>query len=187
MVSHATSADDATALAHLPSAQVNPVNQNSDVLLTGPLARALGFNKKPTSRPYDSIIYLDTGDMNLTRPDADPNKYDIVSTVEHEMDEVLGMGSNLDDVAGGGSVLSDPVYPQDLFRYDAGGNRSYTTNINAVSYFSLDGTTHLAQFNQDSSGDFGDWYSINGDQVPQVQDAFGTPGVALDLGTEKRA
>src|SRR6185295_9268981 len=49
----------------------------------------------------------------------------------------------------------------------------------------LDGNTHLAQFNQDAGGDFGDWYSPGG-QTPQIQDAFATAGSAPVLGVELR-
>ncbi len=74
---------------------------------------------------------------------------------------------------------------EDLFRYDQNGNRSYTTTESAEAFFSLDGTTDLARFNQDASGDFNDWFST-GSHTPQVQDAFATPGVTPDLGVELR-
>jgi len=49
-----------------------------------------------------------------------------------------------------------------------------------VSYFSVDGgTTNLVNFNQGTVGDRHDW-AISG--TPRVQDAFGTPGSAPDLG-----
>ena len=76
--------------------------------------------------------------------------------------------------------------PEDLFRYDAGGARIYSTNAGASSYFSLDGLTNLAQFNQVASGDFGDWLSFGGGQIPQVQDAFAPPNSSPVLGVELR-
>jgi hypothetical protein len=48
-----------------------------------------------------------------------------------------------------------------------------------LAYFSLDGTTDLAQFdNQNDGGDFGDWQSnpLPTGVSPKVQDAFATPG-----------
>ncbi len=72
---------------------------------------------------------------------------------------------------------------EDLFRYDQNGSRSYTTTESAEAFFSLDGTTDLARFNQDATGDFNDWYST-GPHTAQVQDAFATPGTTPDLGVE---
>ncbi len=51
LVSHATTADDAAALAHLPAGSANPVNNNQNVNLELPLARALGFSAAPPARP----------------------------------------------------------------------------------------------------------------------------------------
>ena len=79
-----------------------------------------------------------------------------------------------------------PVLPEDVFRYDALGARSFTTDANAASYFSLDGTTALARYNQHQGGDFQDWYSYYGGQTPQVQDAYGTRGSMPVLGVELR-
>lgn len=178
------SADDLTAQAHLTNGASNPVNGNTQVALTTPNLRALGFNG---SVPMDSTIGLNTSLMFLNRNSVDPNKYDLQAVVAHEIDEVLGTGSSLDGLSNYPATKpSDPINAMDLFRYDANGNRSLTTNVNAVSYFSLDGTTHLAQFNQDDRGDFGDWYSI-GSHTPQVQDAFGSPGVVINPNVEYRA
>jgi hypothetical protein len=176
LVSHATTANDTLALSHLPNTTNNPVNGDPNIDVSTANLRALGINVNPGS---DSTIGLNTSIMNLSRSGTkDPNKYDLYSVAAHEINEALGFGSNLD--FGGGS---GPVRPQDLFRYDQNGARSYTRDSSAQAYFSLDGPTKLARFNQDSTGDFGDWYSPGG-QTPQVQDAFGTPGAAPDLGVE---
>ena len=37
--------------------------------------------------------------------------------------------------------------------------RSYSTSGTDVSFFSIDGTNMLVQFNQNSGADFGDWFS----------------------------
>jgi len=124
--------------------------------------------------------------MNLSSFATDPNMFSLFSTVSHEMDEALGFGSILNGLANGDAAPTDPVLPQDLFRYDGSGNRSLTTDLNATSYFSFDGTTDLVQFNQFDGGDFGDWFSYNATVVPQVQDAFLSPGVNPILGVELR-
>jgi hypothetical protein len=180
LASHATTANDATALANLPNQANNPVNNTPNMDIATANARALGFSTPPG---VDSTISLNTSIMNLSPPPAtqNPNHFSLFSAAAHEINEALGFGSNLDF---GSNSTSGNVTPQDLFRYGtAAGVRSYTTNPNAQSFFSIDGTAHLARFNQDSSGDFGDWWSPGG-QTPQVQDAFATAGASPDLGVE---
>lgn len=183
---HATTADDATALAHLPGGPNNPVNGDTNVSLTLPLARALGFSADPPPGQPDGIIYLNITNMNLSSSIVDTNKYSLFAAVCHEMDEVLGFASALDGLANGAPAPTGSVSPEDLFRYDTLGARSFTTDVNAASYFSLDGTTQLARFNQYQGGDFQDWYSYYGGQTPQVQDAFGTEGTMPVMGVELR-
>src|SRR5207244_5345433 len=109
---------------------------------------------------------------------TDPTKFSLFATVCHEIDEVLGMSSSLNNLANGAPPPSGPIAPEDLFRYDGSGARSFNTAANAAAYFSLDGTTDLAQFNQYSGGDYQDWYSWPfGAATPRVQDAFATHGV----------
>jgi hypothetical protein len=106
-------------------------------------------------------------------------QYDLQAVVEHEIDEVLGMGSGLNLPA------NFPRYarPQDLFRYNNSGGRSFDTSGSVSSFFSIDGTTLLVQFNQNGSADYGDWIT----NVPAlVQDAFATPGSHPVLGVELR-
>ena len=54
-------------------------------------------------------------------------------------------------------------------------------------YFSLDGTTDLAQFNQGPPWRLRRLVRIFGGQTPQVQDAFSPPGGTPVLGVELRA
>ena len=185
LVAAATTPDDSTALAHLPVQTGNPVNNNANVFVKFPEAWELGMISA-TPGQYAGTISLYTGIMNLSDAQTDPSKYSLFSVTCHEIDEILATASALNDVKPGAETFADPVYTEDLFRYDASGNRSYTTNINATSYFSLDGTNDLAQFNQVNSGDFGDWYSYYGGVVPQVQDAFFTPGANPKLRVELR-
>jgi hypothetical protein len=65
----------------------------------------------------------------------------LLSTVEHEIDEVLGLGSDLGQAD---PFFNDPT-PEDLFRYDSAGNRSYTTNPGALAFFSISGLPSLAR------------------------------------------
>jgi hypothetical protein len=81
----------------------------------------------------------------------------------------------------GAPFNADPS-PEDLFRYDASGARSFSTNACTgapAAYLSLDGTNRLAQFNNcDDGGDYADWQSspLPKGLNPEVQDAFGIPG-----------
>ncbi|HWE49511.1 MAG TPA: NF038122 family metalloprotease [Bryobacteraceae bacterium] len=162
---------DSTALSVLPLGVNNPVTGTNLLGAKTAELKALGFDVPPGG--YDGIIGLNT---SITNVNGGP--YNLLSVVEHEMDEVLGLGSNL------GQSFSAYPAPEDLFRYDASGNRSYTTDTSADAYFSLDGTNLLAQFdNQGDGGDWGDWQSnprpsgVN----PKVQDAFATPNSTPSL------
>jgi hypothetical protein len=171
--SDASTTNDTLALAHLPGGSANPVTGSGYVRVKTANLRALGFTGYTSGLAggVDGIIGLHTSQMNLSRASIDPNKYDLMATAEHEMDEVLGLCSGLD------SSSSDP-FPEDLFRYTTSGSRTYTTGGDNA-YFSLDGVTDLARFNQNtdgySGGDYGDWWS-SGARAPQVQDAAITPG-----------
>ena len=179
---HATTANDTYALAHLPyglsntapPSLTNPVNGNTIIRAHSANLRAIGLTNYIAELPggVDGIVSLNTSIMNLTRTSIDPSKYDLLSVAEHEMDEVLALGSGLQD--------SDGPFPQDLFRYSSAGARTFTTSGDDA-WFSLDGTNLLVQFNQQSDGDYGDWHTSS---TPRVQDAFGTPGATPDMGVE---
>jgi hypothetical protein len=178
------SANDVTAIATLPNQATNPVNGNASVQLTTPLLRALGFNAPEAS---DGTILLNMSIINISRTGTqNPSFYDLQAVAGHETDEVLGIG-------GTGSVLpttSGPVGVLDLYRYSAVGTRSFTTSTSAAPYFSLDGgVTDLVHFNQAGGGsDYSDWgdgatpADGQGNSPPQMQDAFGTPGVDINIG-----
>lgn len=185
LVAAATTPDDSTALARLPVQTDNPVNGNADIGVKTALALDLGL-VTGTSGENVGTVLLNTSIMNLSDAQNNPDNYSLFSTVCHEIDEVLATGSALDEVNQGTIPATGIVFPEDLFRYGAPGVRSYTTSSSATSYFSLDGTNDLAQFNQVASGDYGDWYSYYGGQIPQVQDAFATPGASPNLGVELR-
>jgi len=171
----ATSADDFTALANLPAVTYNPVNNGRTLDIHTALLRALGVSDFTLS---DGTISLNTSLMNLSSDGPqNPSKYSLFAVTQHEIDEVLGLGSSLF-----GTTAPANISPEDLFRYDQSGSRTYTTSSTTQAYFSLDGVTDIARFNQDGVGDFGDWYSPGG-QTPQVQDAYATPGATPTLGS----
>ena len=161
----AATANDTIALANLPTGANNPVTGTGIIRVKTANLRALGITGKNSGLPggVDGIIGLHTSRMNLSRASTDPNKYDLLATIEHEIDEVLGLASSLDSNAG------DPL-PEDLFRYTSSGNRTFATN-NDDAYFSIDGANLLARFNQDSGGDYGDWWTAGVNQ-PLRQFAF---------------
>jgi hypothetical protein len=174
-----------TALASgvVPNQTGNPITGSAGIAISTADLKALGFVCSDCTGPdgYDGIVSLQT---NITNPGSPGSSlaYYLTPVVEHEIDEVLGLGSSLNQ-------SFQNAYPsvEDLFRYASNGSRSYTTSSSALAYFSINGTTGLAQFdNQNDGGDWGDWQSNplpNGVQ-PQVQDAFATPGADPSLGVE---
>jgi hypothetical protein len=177
----ATSANDRLALSKLPSGPNDPVIGYNQIHLTTAQARVLALDSSYTGT--DSTISFNMSLMNLTRPPGDPYKYDLISTAEHEMDEVLGISSDL--------PTTSEVWPVDLFRYTTNRVRTFTTSGDNA-YFSIDGTNLIARYNMDPSGDYGDWWSITGVWAPpgvtphaQVQDAFASPGDYQDLGVSE--
>src|SRR5262249_44248242 len=143
----------------------------------------LGFNTPPAmfangsvmaGGPYDGIVTLNSAQpLQFTRPTVSGN-YDALRATEHEIDEVLGFGSSLDNMAAN-------VRPQDLFSWSSPGTRSLSTS--GTRYLSIDGgNTNLVDFNQDSHGDFGDWLSNTcPSAMPGVQDAFECTGQIADV------
>jgi hypothetical protein len=170
-----------------------PGNSGDSVEATSAQLRAIGLSGAPQVSGFDDYVGLNLSIINVAGQN-NLNNYYITAVVQHEVDEVLGLSSALD------GQLNSPVYSQvppgkltdgaevdslDFYRYSAPGVLSFTNDPNANSYFSIDGgKTALVQFNQQTGGDFHDWASSNQGStfVPQVQDAFGTPGVNYSLG-----
>lgn len=178
-----SSANDTLALANLGGGPNNPVNGNANIRLTLPLLRALGETVLgDNGGGNDGIITLKTSIMNLTRTGPqNPVKYDLLDVVSHEINEVLGLGSALTGLANGAPNPTGAIKSMDIFRYDQNGNRSFTTAAAAEAYFSLDGTTRLTRFNQVGGADFMDFAA----GTPQVQDAFATAGVQINMGVNE--
>jgi PEP-CTERM motif len=169
---------DTQALASLPAGPNNPVNGTTSVDVTTALLRTLGFSAPEAT---DSTIKVNTSITNYGGA-TDPNKYSLLSVIEHEMDEALGTGSDIDT----GNLTGD-ITPEDLFRYSAPGTRSYTTSSSATAYLSVNGgITNVVNFNQigpPGGSDYGDWAT---NIPPQVQDAFGTPGGSATFGPSEQ-
>src|SRR5207248_11508017 len=71
--------------------------------------------------PYDGIVTLSsTAPLQFTRPISSAN-LDAQTAVEHEMDEVIGLGSRL------GQTFND-VRPQDLFSWSSPGVRNLSSS-----------------------------------------------------------
>ena len=135
----------------------------------------------------DGIITLNT---NITSPPNTPSgNYSLLAVAEHEIDEVLGLGSFLPNTVSGSAVLAPSfVAPEDLWRYNATGSaRVYNVNCASpgTAYFSITGNSVNQQFNNACNGDdFGDWAGGGG---AQIQDAVGTTGVNIGLGNNEIA
>jgi hypothetical protein len=138
LTADATTANDATANASLPG---SPLTTN--VLPSSADGRAVGLATPPAmfangtvgvGGPYDGIVTLNSSQpLKFTRPPA-VGMYDALRSTEHEIDEVLGLGSSI-------GVFGD-LRPQDLFSWSSAGVRSLTTS--GSRYFSIDsGTTNL--------------------------------------------
>ena len=174
----ATTSNDTAANATLPGA---PLSTHVDVSSAD--GRALGLDSPPVmfadgsigvGGAYDGIITINSAAaFTFTRPPAN-NTYDARRSVEHEIDEVLGLGSTL------GTSLGDKR-PQDLFSWSSAGVRSISSS--GSRYFSIDGgTTDIVGFNQNSNGDFGDWLSGACPQAtPYVQNAFSCQNQVSDV------
>ncbi len=170
----AKTTNDNLANASLPGTALSP-----NVKPSSASGRAVGLNTPPAMSangtlggPYDGIVTLNSAvPYQFTRPPSASN-YDAQRSTEHEIDEVIGFGSH--------ASLSN-LRPQDLFSWSSAGHRNVSSS--GTRYFSINsGSTNLVNFNQDSSGDFGDWLSPACPQAhPYVQNAFNCLGQFSDI------
>ena len=174
----ATTGNDNSATASLPGSALS-----TNVLPASAAGRAVGLDTPPAmfadgtigmGGPYDGIVTLNSSSpYQFTRPPSGGN-YDAQRAFEHEMDEVIGLGSHL-------NISGDDLRPQDLFSWSSAGNRN--TSSSGTRYFSINGgVTNIVNFNQDMHGDFGDWLSEDCPQShPYVQNAFVCTGQSSDV------
>jgi hypothetical protein len=180
LVADGQTTNDAIANATLPPA---PITAKIDTKTAG--GRAIGLDTPPgmfadgsvgAGGLYDGIITLNSDKpLQFTRP-ASPGNFDAQTFTEHEIDEVLGLGSHID------SPAPQFLSPQDLFIWSSPGVRN--TDSTGVRYFSIDSGNHnIVNLNQDPGGDFGDW--LSDDFCPAVhffvQDAFNCAGQSADI------
>jgi len=174
----ATTGNDNRANASLPgsslSTNIVPKSANGRAveLDTPPAMFADGHVAQ--GGPYDGIVTLNSSTpYRFTRP-ISAGHVDAQTATEHEVDEVIGLGAHL------GHNTPD-LLPQDLFSWSSPGVRNLTSS--GTRYFSINGgSTHIVNFNQDPSGDLGDWLSRPCPQThPYVQNAFGCTGQSSDI------
>jgi len=188
LAASATSPDDMTALANTPCRSTNPINSNASIGVKSPNGRAIGLNTP--EQPFNFMgspcpTFTGSGCIGLNVAEANTLGV-LFSTVEHEIDEVLGLGSALN-----GTTTPMIPWTEDLFRWQSAGVRSYAANTSTTnpcgvttpaSFFSIDGgTTDLDDFNNCANGgDYGDWITHT---PSQVQDAFtnasGSPSLSV--------
>ena len=149
----------AAALAHLPAAA--PAGSTRYVVTA---AEAKAFGIVPAASPGDDgyIGFAgSTAGYGFNPASVTASQYDFESVAAHEIAEVLGRISGVDN----GQWRT----PFDLFRYSAPGTLSYS--YGAKTYFSVDGgATALEQFNAASTGDRGDWATTGA--TSDAYDAF---------------
>jgi hypothetical protein len=178
------SSNDTTALAHIPAASAFPNNPTQmDVSSSNGRSVSLGTpgamnntGAVGTGGTFDGIVTLNSSKaFSFTRP-VGGSQFDALQAIQHEMDEVMGFGSILPSTSDSNGPA---VRPEDLFRYSSPGTLSLSSSGSVSSYFSIDGgNTNLVAFNQNSSGDFGDWGS---NPTPLVQLAFSSAGTQSDV------
>jgi len=183
---NALRADAATSNDNLANASLPGTALSSAITPSSANGRAVGLDT-PTAMfangtvgqggPYDGIVTLNSAKpFDFARPTS-ANYFDAQRSTEHEIDEVIGLGSHL-NVSG---TYSGDLRPQDLFNWSSAGHRNITSS--GTRYFSINsGVTNIVGFNQNATGDFGDWLSTMCPQAhPYVQNAFGCTGQSSDI------
>jgi len=156
----------------VPVTMNNPVSNTTNIIVKTANIKALGLSVSTLCGgpvPSDGTVMLNASFI-------ESNGFSLLAATEHEINEVLGLGSAL--AAPPQSSFTDPL-PEDLFRFSSTANvRSFSTNpqtsLNCAgaprAIFTLDGTTAVDDFNNcNNGGDYGDWITHT---PSQVQDAF---------------
>src|SRR3954469_21293113 len=171
----AKTANDMAAIASLPTSPLTAI-----LVTKSAGGRAIGLNTLPADfgfgGAYDGVVTINSSKpVQFTRPVSAGNADGRMFT-EHEIDEVLGLGSHL------GSAQPQYLFAQDLFTWSSLNARN--TSNTGERHFSIDRGLHfIVTFNQDPGGDYGDWESEP--QCPQnhtlVQNAFNCYGQSADI------
>jgi hypothetical protein len=149
------------------------------VVLQDALASVLGFTNIGNPLYDSTLTFTNAANTFEYTGTAVSGEYDFMNVAEHELDEALGVGSTLTGLADNQALPTD-FSAEDYFRYNSSGQRDVTTDPNAAVYFSYNGSTDVAQFNQvNGNGDRNDWAYGCGSPGPLVQDASGCPGVTI--------
>jgi len=173
----AKTSNDAVANASLPggalSGNIDPSSANGRAVGLNTPGALFADGHVGAGGPYDGIVTINSSKpFQFTRPTSN-GSYDALRATEHEIDEILGLGSDVNS--------SGDYRPQDLFAWAAPGVRSFSSA--GSRYFSINGgSTNIVGFNQDGNGDYGDWLSGGCPQsTPYVQNAFGCSGQFADI------
>jgi hypothetical protein len=164
------------AVSTLPT--TNPLGTGS-VVLQDALASVLGFTNIGNPLFDSTLTFTNAANTFEYTGTAVSGQYDFMNVAEHELDEALGVGSTLTGLADNAALPTD-FAAEDYFRYNSSGQRDVTTDPTQSVYFSYNGSTDVAQFNQaNGNGDRNDWAYGCGSPGPLVQDASGCPGVTI--------
>jgi len=204
LAADATSPDDTTAVSNLPNTTNDPVLNNLTMDVKSATGRAVGLSTPAATTAvndaahctgagtYDGCIGINWGITNIGDGNSSGG-FNAQAVLEHEIDEVLGLGSSLEGVSCSGPscatttilAFGAQISPEDLFRYTLAGARTFVmaqtcSSISNDAYLSIDGgATQIDQFNQAcDGGDFGDWIDH---ATPEVQDWQGTASGATPI------
>lgn len=153
LVDTATSADQISSAANLPSSVVN-----NNVQTTAADMLALGYS---VSSSAGKIQFSNTVNFQYSRNtdgSVDSGYYDFIGIAEHEIGHILGFISDVDTNINFETVL-------DLDRYTAAGTRTFTYAAvgPTPSYFSVDGgVTDVAAFSTGNPNQASHWLAGTG-------------------------
>jgi len=180
LIADKTSPNDTIAVATVPAGPNDPILGKQFITLKSATGRAVGLPTPGLPTVIDGICNF-IGDgcvgINVSLATTLHGATGVFEVAEHEINEVLGLGSSLQS---DGKITQGFISPEDLFRYNGVGVRSFTFDCGffddtARAFLSLDGgNTNLNEFNNClNDGDFGDWITHT---PTQIQDAFDSPG-----------
>lgn len=162
LAANATSAADATAVAHLPSSDPTA---GGNYYLSAALEKAWGLLPADGTETDGTVGFSSTASFDYNpNQRAVAGETDFVGVAEHELAHAVGRFAGL-------QYEPNWYSPLDLFRYSAPGSLQLVGGQPA--YFSIDGgVTDLN--NYDTISDYGDWSQFAG---PDSFDSFSYSGV----------